>query len=126
MLELVIIGNLGKDAEVKNINGKEYLVFSVCHSQKYTDNAGQAHETATWVSCYKSLPTNLQPYLKKGTQVFIRGDFSFKQTTYKGQNYVNINCQVSRLQLLSSPNRTSNTQQQDAALSPLPEDELPY
>lgn len=126
MLELVIIGNLGKDAEVKNINGKDYLVFSVCHSQKYTDNAGQAHETATWVSCYKSLPTNLQPYLKKGTQVFIRGDFSFKQTTYKGQHYVNVNCQVGRLQLLSSPNRTSD-KPQESPFPPAPEEEpLPY
>lgn len=126
MYELTIIGNLGKDAELKTINGKEYTIFSVCHSERYIDSNGNTKEKADWVSCYKSMPSKLLPYLKKGTKVFVRGSFNIKVTQALGKTYVNVNCQVSTIQLLSSQKDTPDTQQQDTAFSPLPEDESPF
>lgn len=126
MFELQIIGNIGKDAEIKNLNGKDYIIFSVCHSEKYTDTHGQTRETATWVSCYKSLPSNLLPYLKKGTKVFVRGSFNIKVSKYQGKDYVNINCQVAAIQLLSSKQETAD-KPQETPFPPAPDEEpLPY
>lgn len=126
MFELTIIGNLGKDAELKTINGKEYIVFSVCHSERYIDSNGNTKEKADWVSCYKSMPSKLLPYLKKGTKVFVRGSFNIKVTHAQGKEYINVNCQVSTIQLLSSQKDNDTAQQQDETFPPPPEVDAPF
>lgn len=127
MLEITLIGNLGKDAMLKTINGKDYIVFSVCHSERYVDGNGQNRDLTTWVSCYKQGTGKILNYLRKGTLVFVRGTLSIKVVVEKGKEYVNINCSVSKIQLLSSSKDTEQT----AAVSPEPSpeddtDDLPF
>lgn len=70
MISLSIIGNLGKDAEVKEVNGKKVINFSVCHTQKNKDGSSKS----TWVECGKwGETTGVVPYLTKGTKVFVEG-----------------------------------------------------
>lgn len=70
MISLVIIGNLGKDAEVKEVNGKKVINFSVCHTQKNKDGSSKS----TWVECGKwGETTAIAPYLTKGTKVYVEG-----------------------------------------------------
>lgn len=70
MISLSIIGNLGKDAEVKEVNGKKVINFSVCHTQKNKDGV----EKSTWVECGKwGETTAIAPYLLKGTKVYVEG-----------------------------------------------------
>lgn len=96
MLSIEIIGNLGNDAEVKNINGKDVVAFNVAHSEKYN---GQ--ETTTWVSClWYGNGGNLVQYLKKGTKVFARGRLSV--TTYQNRDnrwVAGVNMTVTEIQL---------------------------
>lgn len=69
MLTAEIIGNLGFDAVVKQINGKDYVSFDVAHEQRNGDRS----ETV-WVSVlWYGNGGNLLQYLKKGAKVFVRG-----------------------------------------------------
>ena len=64
MLKLVIIGNLGADAEIKNENGNRFLSFRVADTIMLKPKQEQI---TTWVSCSKNSNfDNLVPYLKKG------------------------------------------------------------
>ena len=118
MLEVTIIGNLGADAEVKEYNGNRFLSFRVAHTDSYTDGQGVKHEKTTWVGCTKSIygdrETKLTQYLKKGTQVFLRGDLGVG--TYNGQNgvQVDVKCRVMSLQLLGSSQQNQQPAQQQA------------
>lgn len=118
MLELTIIGNLGADAEVKEYNGNRFLSFRVAHTDSYTDGQGVKHEKTTWVGCTKNIygdrETKLTQYLKKGTQVFVRGDLSVG--TYNGQNgvQVDVRCRVMSLQLLGSSQQNQQPAQAQA------------
>ena len=40
MIKLQVIGNLGKDCIVKEVNGKNVINFSVAHSERYKDAQG--------------------------------------------------------------------------------------
>ena len=51
MLQSTLIGHLGADAECKNANGKEFVTFRVANTDRWTDDAGQVHESTTWVDC---------------------------------------------------------------------------
>lgn len=74
MIKLQIIGNLGKDCIVKEVNGKNVINFSVAHTEKFKDSTGAPRERTTWVECaYWSDRTAISPYLKKGQLVFAEG-----------------------------------------------------
>ena len=103
MLKLVIIGNLGADAELRNANGAQFLSFRVAHSDRWTDrNSGEVHDNTTWVSCtLNGDGGNLRPYLKQGTKVFVYGDVSTRiyVSPKDGKQYAGIDCRVRQLEL---------------------------
>lgn len=73
MLQTTIIGHIGNDAEVKNVNGKEFTTFRVAHSDRWTDENGQSHDVTTWVDCVMNGKPAVLPYLTKGTMIFATG-----------------------------------------------------
>lgn len=85
-----IIGNLGRDAEVKtNKSGKNFLVFNVAHTEKH----GETEET-TWISCMY-YNEKMATYLTKGKKVYISGTMSVG--VYNGKP--DITCNVTTLVL---------------------------
>ena len=73
MLQTIIIGHLGNDAECKSYNGKEFTTFRVAHSEKWTDAEGKTHEQTTWVDCVLNGKPAVVQFLKKGTMVYCSG-----------------------------------------------------
>lgn len=79
MLQFTVIGNLGQNAELKTINGRQYVTFDVAHSNSWTDEAGNEHSEMLWVSCIMSGDGGkLLQYLTKGRKVFVSGDGSVR------------------------------------------------
>ena len=97
MLEIQLIGNLGKDAEIKNVNGRTFVAFNVASTEKRNQEP-----RTTWVSCtLNGDGGGLTPWLKKGTQVFIRGNMAVN--TYRandGSTGIDIRCFVDKIQLV--------------------------
>lgn len=104
MLQLEVIGNLGSDAEIKEIGGKKYVSFSVADSYRATDAQGNRTERTNWVSVlWYGDGGRLFHYLKKGTQVFVRGRMSIKDWTDRsGQKQFSINATASEVTLCGS------------------------
>lgn len=101
MKKTVIIGNLGQDAQVKATQqGAQYLAFSVAVTEKRN---GQ--ESTTWFSCSgwgeRFVSGQLGQYLKKGTKVYIEGNYSpslFQRND--GTTDISHNLMVNQLELL--------------------------
>ena len=82
MQETIIIGNITQDAQIKDWNGSQFIAFSVADNETYRDREGTKHERTTYVSCLKPVfngNTNVAPFLKKGTLVYLRGRVSAPQ-----------------------------------------------
>ena len=73
MLQAVVCGYLGADAECKTEQGREFTTFRVAHSDRWTDANQQTHESTTWVDCIMSGHPNVAEYLKQGTLVYVSG-----------------------------------------------------
>lgn len=114
MIKLTAIGHLGKDAILNNVNGKNVINFSVCHTEKYKDAQGNQKEKSTWIDCsYWTEKTGIAPYLKKGIQVYVEGQPEVRSYTAKdGTTGATLSLKVGIVQLLSSG---SQIQQQDNA-----------
>ena len=106
MLTVNLIGNLGADAEVKNIQGKLYLTFRVAHSERFTKADGTVIEETQWVSCISSQFVNLQPYLKRGQKVFVFGELKAKIVWAQSSktNVVGLSINVRSIELCNSVN----------------------
>ena len=74
MIKLQIVGNLGGDCIVKEVNGRNVINFNVAHTEKYKDAQGNLKERTTWVNCaYWTDRTAIAQYLKKGKQIYAEG-----------------------------------------------------
>ena len=95
MLQVQVIGNLGADAEMKEINGKQYSAFRV---------AATSRNETTWVSILYNYHENLHKYLIKGQQVFVQGDGRVNLYTSKsdGKTSADLSVLASMLQLCGS------------------------
>lgn len=110
MIKLQVIGNLGKDCIVNEVNGKNVINFNVAHSEKFKDAQGNLVEKTTWVNCaYWTDRTAIAPYLKKGQLVFAEGAPEVEAYTNKeGQQAANLRMRVFSIQLLGG--RTDDNQ----------------
>ena len=106
MIKLLVIGNLGKDAIVNNVNGKNVINFSVAHTEKYKDAQGNPKDRTVWVECaYWTDKTAIAPYLKKGTQVYAEGNPDVRSyTTQDGKTGASLSLRILTIQLLGSKN----------------------
>lgn len=79
MLKVEVIGNLGADAEVKNVNGSKFVSMRVAHVDKWTTQSGDKKEVTTWIDVtMNDTESKVLPYLKTGVKVFIRGNASLR------------------------------------------------
>lgn len=78
MLKVILVGNLGANAEVKETNGRKFISFKVADSRKFTRADGTEVEETTWVSCILNGDGGaLFPYLTQGAKVMVTGRASF-------------------------------------------------
>lgn len=78
MLQVILIGHLGADAEYKNENGKEFSAFRVANTDRWTDAEGVSHENTVWVDCIIQGRPKVLEYLKKGQLVYVAGRVSLR------------------------------------------------
>jgi single-strand DNA-binding protein len=112
MIKMLMIGYLGKDATLNETNGNEVINFSVCHTESWTDSAGEKKQKATWADCsYWTKSTGILPYLKKGTQVYVEGTPGARSWFGNdGQANVTLTLRVFSVQLLGGKSDQGNTQ----------------
>ena len=128
MLKIQMIGRLGQDSIVNDVNDKKVVNFSFAHSEKDKNNQGSEVNKTTWVSCaYWTDKLNIANYLKKGTSIYLEGKPEVK--TYVDKNSGNtlpqLTMRVISLQLISSNNSVTEEKQNVNNFSE-PTDDMPF
>ena len=116
MIKLQIVGNLGKDCIVKEVNGKNVINFSVAHTERYKDSQGAQKERTTWVECaYWTDKTAVAQYLTRGKTVYAEGTPEADAYMNKdNQAAATLRMRVINIQLVGG-NSGDGTNQQSAA-----------
>lgn len=70
-----LIGNLGKDPEVKTFGDKKKVTFSIATTDSYKNQKGEKVQDTQWhnVVIWGGLATVAEKYLKKGSEVAVEG-----------------------------------------------------
>lgn len=110
MLQLQAIGNITRDAEVRQISGKNYTAFNIAVNVK--------KDTTIFVSVRR--PTTdgdtFRQYLTKGRKVFVQGTMSVQAYISKqdGSATPDVTIWADKIELLSS----TNDQQKEGGKKP--------
>lgn len=138
MLSLSMIGYLGNDAVLKEVNGKKVINFSVAHTEKFKNNEGVTVEKTQWVECALWDGDKIAPYLTKGTLVHMIGSPSTDVYKNKdGDHVASMRLRVQKLDLLvstkkpdSKPENANSTENKETENAPgptaAPVDDLPF
>ena len=120
VFETRLICNIGKDAEVKNMeNGIVAINFPVAHNKNWKDKkSGVLKTKTTWVNCtiWKKQESSLKitDYLKKGTLVDLIGTpFSKAYSHEDGSIRSEIRLNVSKTNILRTSARGESNPQYD-------------
>jgi single-strand DNA-binding protein len=75
--KVILIGNLGKDPEIKRLeNGAVIASFSLATSEIFTDKStGEKREITDWhdIVLWRGLAEVAEKYIRKGTKVYVEG-----------------------------------------------------
>ncbi len=101
MIQIQIIGNLGKDAETIMLNDQPVTKLIVATNRKTVGTGGEIQEQTTWWNCTANHVTDkLKEYLKRGKQVYIQGDLRTRiYTSGNGQPSISLDVRVTKIEL---------------------------
>ena len=106
MNKIIIIGNLGRDPEMRYTqNGSAVTSFSVASNRKYTTREGERRDETEWFNCsaWGKLAETVQQYLQKGSKVYVEGRLTTRQyQTQSGENRTSIDVMLTEIQFLDS------------------------
>lgn len=117
-------GNLGRDCRTGNAGGTAVCNFSVAVTEGYGDK-----KKTHWVECtlWGKQAEALAPYLLKGQQVAVAGEFGMKEATDKYPAAPT--CRVSQISLVGGK-RESQAPASDKPQAPKPagdfDDDIPF
>lgn len=85
--KVILIGNLGKDPEVRYLEGGTAVAnFTLATSETYKDrNTGEKKSITDWhnIVVWRSLAELVEKYLKKGSKIYVEG--KLKTRSWKDQ-----------------------------------------
>jgi single-strand DNA-binding protein len=89
--KVILIGNLGRDPEVRRLNSGDPVVnFSVATTESWRDKAsGERKDRTEWhnvVIFNENLGRIAEQYLKKGSKVYLEGQLQTREYTDKDGN----------------------------------------
>lgn len=123
----MVIGNLGKDAELRSTTGGTAVVnFSVGTTRKWKDKNEQLKEETEWVRVvyFGRSAEAVHPFLIKGRQVYIEGCLQTRKFEKDGQTRYTTEVKADRVDLLGRKERADHDQRRDAG-SPA-DDDMPF
>ena len=87
--KVILVGNLGKDPEVRHTQGDSKIVsFTLATSDSWNDKAsGERRERTEWhrvVIFNERIGDVAEQYLRKGRKVFVEGVLRTRKWTYQG------------------------------------------
>lgn len=73
--KVLLIGNVGKEPELKKVSDTSYCTFSLATSESYKDKNGEWQNKSEWhnIVVWRNTAEYVARNIKKGNQIFVEG-----------------------------------------------------
>jgi single-strand DNA-binding protein len=124
MNKAIIIGRVGKDAEVKTFGERHLIIFSLATSEKFQKN-GETVEETTWHNInHWSKSTKIAEYLVKGALVSLDG--SIKHKELDGKWYTTIEAKSVKIEQFVKTDQQTVTTEPQPKYGDAPDTDMPF
>ena len=127
--KVILVGNLGADPEIKQVNSAQVANVSLATSESWTDKAtNQRKETTEWhrLVFWDKLADIADKYLKKGSQIYVEGKLQTRSwDDPNGQKKWTTEIRVFQMQMLGKRDDAPDSAPGDAPPATL-NDDLPF
>ena len=129
--KVILVGNLGKDPEVRHLEGDKVIAkFPLATSESYKDKSGNRVEQTEWhnIVVWKGLADIAEKYLKKGTTIYLEGKIRTRNYEKDGVKHYTTEIVGDSFTILSKRENNSSSAE-DAGSSETPStgtDGLPF
>lgn len=134
--KIIVTGNVVKDAEVRAVNDKNVINFTVASNERFTDKEGNKRTIASYFNCSMWRDkTTVAQYIKKGTKVYVDGSPSAEYYETKGgEKMALMKIRVTDFELLGGNSKPAQEPQSSTTAPasensegpPTPDDDLPF
>ncbi len=114
--QITIVGNVGKEPELKEVGGTKLCEFSVAVSRKWTTSGGEKREETTWfkVTQWGKGAEASARYLSKGRQVLVVGEVSVSAYVSKsGEAQASLGIRASTVQFIGGGEKRESAVERD-------------
>jgi single-strand DNA-binding protein len=136
--KVILVGNLGRDAEVKvTAGGQSVASFSIATTETWTKD-GEKKEKTEWhrIVLWGRQADTLQPYLTKGKQIYVEGRLETRNWEKDGQKHYTTEVKADRIVLLGGGRGGERGERGDrgdsgyadplANAAPITDDDIPF
>ena len=122
-----LLGNIGKDPEVRETKSGNIANLTMATSERYTDKSGQKQEKTEWhnLVVFGKLADVVSKYVKKGDKLYVEGSITTRKWEDKeGNTRYNTEIKVRDLTMLGGTEKRST--QPEVVAAGDDEDSLPF
>ena len=139
--KVILVGNLGRDAELRYTpGGAPVATLNLATTEIWNDKGGQRQEKTEWhrVVLWGKTAESLNEYLTKGKQIYVEGRLQTRQWDDKdGNKRYTTEIKADRVTLLGGSGRgapsgsvdrggTAMGPPEDSSMEPITEDDIPF
>lgn len=99
----ILIGNVGRDPEIRRFENNIKASFSLATSETYTPRGGEKVTQTEWhnIVCWRRLAEISESYIRKGSQILVEGKIRYRSYDDKDGNkkYI-VEIEADNIQLL--------------------------
>lgn len=107
-----LLGNIGKDPEVRETKSGKVVNLVLATSERYTDKNGQKQENTEWhnLVVFGKLADVVSKYVKKGDKLYVEGSITTRKWEDKeGNTRYNTDIKVRDLTMLGGTEKKAQT-----------------
>jgi single-strand DNA-binding protein len=111
--KVILVGNVGKDPEIRRFENNIKASFSLATSETYTPKGGEKVTQTEWhnIVAWRRLAELAENYIRKGTQILVEGKLRYRSYDDRDGNkrYV-VEVEADTIQLLGRKQDNQNQQ----------------
>lgn len=106
-----LLGSVGRDPEVKEINGTKYASFTLATNESYKDKNGDRQTITDWhnIVCWRNTADIVERFVKKGSQLFVEGKLRTRSWEKDGEKRYVTEVIADNIQLLGKKEDSAPT-----------------
>ena len=106
--KVILIGRLGQDPEIKNVNGTKVANFSIATTESYKDKNGHKVENTEWhnIVIWGGLADVVESYVHKGDQLYLEGKLMTRKWEKEGITYSRTEIVCNQMQMVGSKDKS--------------------